>query len=168
VSFSAVEKLAPEHDTSSFDCGFCELNDWLRRFALANQRANAVQTFAVRPEHTPTVVGYYALAAGSVERAQAPTRVTAGLARHPVPVILLARLAVDVRHVGQGLGAALLKDALIRIYSAAGEIGIRAVLVHAKDENARRFYQRYEFEASPVDECQLFLLIKDLRAMFGA
>lgn len=109
------------------------------------------------------MVGYYALAAGSVEPAQAPERVKKGLARHPIPVILLARLAVDRREHGNGLGKALLKDALIRAAGAATAIGARAVLVHAKDEEARTFYEHFDFEPSPTDPLHLFLLMKDLQ-----
>lgn len=110
------------------------------------------------------VVGYYALSAASVEQADAPTRVRKGLARHPIPVILLARLAVDQSEQGRGLGAALLKDALQRAGSAAGEIGARAVLVHAKDEEAKAFYEHFDFEPSPSDPLHLLLLMKDLLA----
>ena len=109
------------------------------------------------------MVGYYALTAGSVEREESPERVKKGLARHPIPVILLARLAVDRREQGKGLGAALLKDALIRAAGAADEIGARAVLVHAKDDEARAFYEHFDFEPSPIDPLHLFLLMKDLK-----
>lgn len=113
------------------------------------------------------MVGYYALAAGSVEHEQTPERVTKGLAKHPILVILLARLAVDRREWGRGLGAALLKDALIRAAAAAEEIGVRAVLVHAKDDDARAFYERFEFEPSPTDPLHLFLLMKDIKKATG-
>ncbi len=111
------------------------------------------------------MVGYYALAAASVERAQAPARVSKGLDRHPIPVILLTRLAVDRTQQGKGLGAALLKDALHRSVSASAEIGARAVLVHAKDEEARAFYEHFDVEPSPTDSLHLFLLMKDVRAL---
>src|SRR5438105_1194372 len=93
-----------------------------------------------------------------------PARVAKGLARHPIPIILLARLAVDRGEQGKGLGAALLKDALLRAAQASDIIGCRAVLVHAKDQTAKAFYQRYGFEPSPVDDLHLYLLMKDLRA----
>jgi GNAT superfamily N-acetyltransferase len=111
------------------------------------------------------VVGYYALAAGSVEHEEVPARIRKGLARYPVPVILLARLAVDQQERGRGLGAALLKDALTRAARAADEIGARAILVHAKDDEARSFYEHFDFEPSPSDPLHLFLLMKDLRAL---
>ena len=109
------------------------------------------------------MVGYYALAVASVEPESVPERVKRGLARHAIPVILHARLAVDLAEQRKGLGAALLKDALRRAVAAAEEIGARAVLVHAKDEEARVFYEKFDFESSPTDPLHLFLLMKDLR-----
>lgn len=95
---------------------------------------------------------------------EAPARIKKGLARHPIPVILIARLAVDASEKGQGLGATLLRDALFRIAAAADQIGARAVLVHAKDDEARKFYEHFGFEPSPIDPLHLLLLMKDLRA----
>lgn len=109
-------------------------------------------------------MGYYTLAAASARREETPARVAKGLAAHPVPVILLARLAVDNTAKGKGLGAGLLKDALLRAAAAADIIGCRAVMVHAKDEAAKSFYQRFGFEPSPSDPLRLFLLMKDIRA----
>ncbi|MGH9197184.1 MAG: GNAT family N-acetyltransferase, partial [Acidimicrobiia bacterium] len=106
---------------------------------------------------------YYALAAASVEPGDVPARVSKGLSRQPIPVILLARLAIHRDEQGKGLGAALLKDSLIRALSAADQIGARAVLVHAKDDEARTFYEHFDFEASPTDPFHLSLLMKDLR-----
>jgi GNAT superfamily N-acetyltransferase len=162
---SRVEPIAAAHDTSDFDCGKAELTDWLLRHALASHRADGARVFVVH--RGGRVIGYHALAAGSVEREEAPGRIRKGLARHPIPVILLARLAVDRREQGQGLGSALLKDALLRVVAAAEEIGARALLVHAKDEEARAFYERFDFEPSPTDPLHLFLLMKDLRAVLG-
>jgi GNAT superfamily N-acetyltransferase len=114
------------------------------------------------------VVGYYTLAAGSVRRDDAPPRVIKGQANHPLPVILLARLAVDRTEQGKGLGAALLKDALLRSAQAADIVGCRAVLVQAKDQQAQAFYRKYGFEPSPVDELHLYLLMKDIKANQGS
>ena len=163
MTFSPAEKLTSEHETSDFDCGRPELNDWLRRFALVNESAGGTRTFVTCPIGTKTVAGYYALAAGSIEHSDASQRIGSGLARHPIPVIVLARLAVDSRYAGQGLGSALLKDALLRADRASDEIGVRAVLVHSKDDNAKRFYERYDFEQSPADALQLMVLMKDVR-----
>lgn len=163
---SPVEKLSSAHDVSSFDCGNQPLNEWLTRYALVNQSNDSARTYVAH--RGGAVVGYYALAAGSVRPDSAPTRIAKGLARHPIGVILLARLAVNVREQGFGLGKALLKDALLRIAGAADTIGARAVLVHAIDEDARRFYEHFGFERSPVDEFELMLLMKDLRTSLRA
>jgi GNAT superfamily N-acetyltransferase len=163
---SVVEKLNASHALDAFDCGKEPLNRFLRRFALTNQRAGSTQTYVVcRSERE--VAGYYSLAVGAVEPGDTPTRVSKGLARHPVPVMLLARLAVDKAEQGRGLGRALLKDALLRTAQAADIAGIRALLVHAKDDEARAWCKRFDFEPGPADPYQLFLLMKDVRALLG-
>jgi GNAT superfamily N-acetyltransferase len=159
---SAVESLAAHHDTDEFDCGNPELTEWLQRHALPTQLARGARTFVVHRENR--VVGYYSLAAGAVEHENATERVKKGLARYPIPVFLLARLAVDKPEQGKGLGAALLKNALLRAEKAADEIGARAILVHAKDERAKGFYERFGFEPSPTDPLHLYLLMKDVAA----
>ncbi len=159
---SPIEKLLPTHEVDSFDCGKEPLNNFLKRFALVNQRNGSSQTYvAHRKQH---VVGYYSLAVGSVIYEAAPARVTKGLARHPVPVMLLTRLAVDVSEQRTGIGRGLLKDALLRTVQAAEIAGIRALLVHAKDEAAKAWYLKYDFEVSATDPLHLFLLMKDVRA----
>lgn len=159
---SAVELLTAGHALDAFSCGKPALDLWLRRFALINQANDSARTY-VACKAGGTVVGYFAIRAGSVRPEEAPQRISKGLARHPLPVVLLARLAVDRTCRGQGLGAALLKDALGRIGAAADILGARAVLVHAIDEEARAFYEHFGFEASPLEPLQLFLLLKDLR-----
>ena len=109
------------------------------------------------------VAGYYSLAVGSVRRADAPGRAGKGLARHPIPVMILARLAVGRTRQGKGLGRLLLRDALLRTLQA----GIRALLVHAKDDEARAWYESFDFEPGPTDPRHLFLLMKDIRANAG-
>ena len=160
---STVEPLTAGHDRSDFDCGTPELTDWLKRFALTTQQGEAARVYvAHRDNH---VLGYYALATGGVTKADAPTRVGAGLGGYHVPVLLLARLAVDTREQRRGLGSALLKDALLRVARIADEVGVRALMVNAQDEAALAFYERFDFRPSPVDRLQLFLLTKDLRAI---
>jgi GNAT superfamily N-acetyltransferase len=154
--------LDASHDLSAFDCGVPALNEYLHKYALVNQQSQAARTYVAR--RGEVVVGYYTLAAGSVSRDETPVRVARGLARHPIPVVVLARLAVDRGEQGKGVGAGLLKDALLRAAQAADLIGCRAVLVHAKDQAAKAFYQRFGFEPSPVDELHLFLLMKDIKA----
>lgn len=162
---SAVEKLSKTHELIGFDCGKSSLNAWLRRYARQNQAADTAQTYVVHRANR--VVGYFSLAYGNVLREETPERIAKGLARHPVPVILLARLAVDQREAGRGLGKALLKEALLRAESAADIAGARALLVHAIDKKAQTFYEHFGFERSPVDELTLMLLMKDLRAALG-
>ncbi len=164
--FSAVEKLDARHEADAFDCGKEPLDRFLKRYAVVNQKAGSAQTYVVR-RGDRRVVGYYSLAVGAVEHADAPGRVSKGLARHPIPVMLLARLAVDRSEQGKGLGAALLKDALLRTAQAADIAGIRALLVHAKDDRARSWYEGFDFEPSPTDPYHLFLLMKDLHALLG-
>lgn len=156
------EPLAREHDVRAFDCGSEPLNEYLRRFAWTNQQAGAARTYvAIRSR---AVVGYYTLAYGSVEHGRASERIRKGLARHPIPVMVLARLAVDRSQQGQGLGQGLLKNALLRTLQAAEIAGLRAVLVHAKDAAARAFYERFGFESSPIHNDHLMLLLKDVKA----
>lgn len=158
---SGVEKISNAHSLDSFDCGKPALDEWLRRWARQAARDASAQTYAVH--RGGVVTGYYAVCAGSVRREEASVRVGKGQPSRPIPVILLARLAVDRRERGTGLGKALLKDALLRIASAAEVVAARAVLVHAMDDEARAFYEHFGFEPSPVDPLQLFLLMKDLR-----
>jgi len=165
VSLLGPEPLAAQHDSSGFDCGSPALNIFLARYALASQSSGAARTYvAVRGAQ---VAGYYSLAAASVEVERAPPRVAKGLARHAVPLTLLARLAVDRAEQGAGLGRALLKDAIKRHLQAQSIIGSRALLAHAKDERAAEFYARYGFQPSPSDPLHLYLLTKDMKKTLG-
>jgi GNAT superfamily N-acetyltransferase len=156
------EKLAAAHDLEPFSCGVESLDQWLKRFARTNQQSDLTTTYVVHRKNR--VVAYYSLTAGSVNREDATARVAKGAPNHPIGVVLLARLAVDEAEKGAGLGRALLKDALLRAASAADIIAVRAVLVHALNEDARRFYMRFDFEPSPVHPLHLMLLMKDIRA----
>ena len=161
--FGPIHKLTSGDVTEAFDCGRPELNLFLQRYALINRKAHSAQTYVSCVEGV--VVGYYSLCVGSVSLEDAPARVAKGLARHPIPVMLLARLGVDLTCQGQGLGRALLKDAILRTLQAADIAGIRALLAHAKDEEAKRWYLSWDFEPSPTDPLHLFLLFKDMRAV---
>jgi GNAT superfamily N-acetyltransferase len=162
VPLSHVEALTRAHDVRGFDCGaHTSLSDWLKRFAWINQQSETSRTYVVHRANR--VVAYYSIATGSTRRDEAPSRVAKGLANHPVPIILLTRLAVDATEQGTGLGKAMLKDALNRIAGAADIVGARAVLVHAIDAEAAAFYRRFGFEQSPVNDLHLMLLMKDLR-----
>ena len=162
-NFEPVHKLSIADGVESFDCGHVALNEFLQRFALVNQRSNSSQTYASC--NAGQVAGFYSLAVGSVEPSHSAPRVIKGIPRHLVPVMILARLAIDQRYQRQGLGKALLKNALLRTVQAADIAGIRALLVHAKDEEARNWYRQWEFEESPTDAYHLFLLVKDIKAL---
>ena len=155
---SAPEHLTPDHDLAAFDSGVPALDDWLRRRALANEEAGGSRTYVVCAGGR--VVGYYALATGGVAEAAAPGRVRRNMP-DPVPVMVLGRLAVDRAYRGRGLGAGLLRDATLRTLQAAGFGGIRAILVHAISEEAKRFYERQGFVASPVDPMTLMITVAD-------
>lgn len=165
AGYEAVRKLTPADEVALFDCGQPALNQFLQRYALVNQKAHSAQTYVCCCEGQ--VVGFYSLAVGSVDAADAPLRVAKGLARYPVPVMILARLAVAQAHQGKGLGRALLKEALLRTAQAADIAGIRCLLVHAKDDAARQWYASWEFEPSPTDAYHLYLMLKDLKALLA-
>jgi GNAT superfamily N-acetyltransferase len=156
-----IEKLRRDHAVDVFDCGREELNRFLHQHALQNQHGGGSQTYVGLVDQT--VVGYYALAVGSVEQEEAPERVKKGLAKHSIPIMLLARLAVDRHWYKRGIGAGLLKDATLRTLQAADIAGIRALVVHAKDDEAKGFYQHFNFVPSPSDPLHLFMLLKDIR-----
>ena len=160
-----IEKLRRNHPVDSFACGREDLDRFLTRYAFGNQQANAAQTYLGL--HDVAIVGFYSLVVGEVAYGDAPERLTKGLARHPVPIMLLARLAVSITWQGKGIGAGLLKDAMRRTIQAADIGGIRAFAVHAKDAPARRFPEHFGFAASPTDPLHLFLLLKDLRPLTG-
>lgn len=162
---SAIELLTSNHDVAEFDCGkHPSLTLWLKRFAHMNQASGDSRTYVVHRELT--VIGYYSLAPGSISRREATIRASKS-APEPIPIVLLARLAVDKREQGQGLGSALLKDALQRAYAGAEIIGGRAILVHAIDAEAAAFYRKYGFESCPGLDLHLMLLMKDVRASLG-
>ena len=160
-----IEKLARSHDVDGFASGREGLDRFLVRHAWLSQQANASRTYvAVSDEQ---VIGYYTLVFVQVSRDTAPTRVAKGLPRHPVPIMVLARLAVDAAWQRQGIGSGMLKDAIVRTLSAAEIAGLRALVVHAKDEAARGFYERFDFAPSPSDPLHLFVLVKDLKRLIG-
>lgn len=155
------EVLALHHELDAFDCGHEALNTYLKRFAWTNQRAGAATTYVAC--RAMRVVGYHSLAFGSLAYESTTDRVRKGLARHPIPVMVLARLAVDRTEQHQGIGEGLLKDALRRTVQAAEIAGLRAIVVHAKGARSRAFYEKFDFIRSPVDEFELMLLLKDMR-----
>jgi GNAT superfamily N-acetyltransferase len=161
MALSAPVPLTPVHVLSGFTCGIASLDDWLVKRALANEASGASRTFVVTD--TDLVAAYYALATGSVPLMDAPGKVRRNMP-DPVPVMVLARLAVDQNYQGLGLGQALLKDALLRTVHAADFAGIRAVMVHAISEEAKVFYLRAGFVESPHHAMTLFLTLQEIRA----
>jgi predicted N-acetyltransferase YhbS len=152
--------LSKEHDRNSFDCGVLPLNDFLKKFAWQNQRKNSSRTYVAT--RGTKIVGYYTLSFGSVSQEESPENISAGLGKYPIPIVLLARLAVDISEKGKGLGKGLLLDAFRRSVQAAEIAGLRAFVVHAKDDSAKAFYQKFDFEPSPSNEYHLYLLISQI------
>ncbi|MGC2448093.1 MAG: GNAT family N-acetyltransferase [Candidatus Sulfotelmatobacter sp.] len=154
------EKLSSEHDLAQFHCGEPTLDDGLRKRALQNEESGGSRTYVASIEKQ--VVGYYALAIGAVTHAEAPGRIRRNMP-DPVPVMVIGRLAVDQTAQGRALGPALLRDAVLRIVQAAEIAGIRAILVHAISERAKRFYEKWGFIASPVEPMTLMITVAEAR-----
>ena len=161
VLLSPPEPLDENHDVDAFDCGEPVLNDWLRRRAQVNQASGASRTYVVCEEKR--VVAYYALASGAIVQAGVPGKFRWNMP-DPVPVVVLARLAVDRNRQGQGLGRALFRDAVRRVVNAAETIGIRGIVVHAISEKARKFYIALGFDPCPAEAMTLVVTLRDLRA----
>ncbi len=169
AGYTRVEKLAADHIRTDFRCGRLALDDWLRKYAGQNEARGSTRTFVMCSEGTRQVVGYYSLTAGSVERHdEAPRPVRRGMPSYPIPVIILARLAVDSLHQRKKLGAHLLLDAMLRSTNAATAVGVRALMVHALDEDARAWYEGWGFHRSPLHELQLFLTLDEISATLEA
>lgn len=153
--------IAPEHRLEGFDCGKAALSDWLRSHALENE-GKASRTFVVTTAGGE-VAGYYSLASGSVTRSEMPRRIRHGLP-NPTPVMVLGRLAVDLRHRGRGLASGMLREAMLRTLRVSQEAGVRALIVHAIDDEAITFYSRYGFQLFPPETRTLLLPIETIRA----
>lgn len=161
---TAPEPLAAAHVIADFDSGVPSLDEWLRRRAMQNQRSGASRTFVTCTEGR--VVGYYALASSAVIPAAAPGRFRRNMP-DPIPVVVLARLAVDRTERGRRLGRALFQDAAKRVIHAAAAIGIRGMIVHALSEEAKAFYLTLGLEVSPLDPMTLMVTTNDLQAAIG-
>ena len=159
---SPPEKLTSSHDLSRFQCGEPVLDDWLRRRALQNEKSGASRTYVVCVSNRG--VGYYALAVGAVAHADAPGKVRRNMP-DPVPVMTIGRLAIDHSMQGQSLGPALLRDAVLRTLQASTIAGIRAILVHAISEQAKGFYEKWGFLASPVDPMTLMITMTEAQRL---
>lgn len=162
MTLRGSEPLGAQHRLEGFDCGKPALNDWLLRHARQAQGSGSAKTFVVADDNR--VAGYFSLTVGQIDTLGAPERIRKGMGQYPLPVVILARLAVFTQDQGRGIGFGLLQDAIRRTMLIADQAGIRAMLTHPIDEEAARFYTRFGFIASPLREQQLLLLLKDARS----
>ncbi len=161
MSLCSPEPLGSQHRLEAFDCGKPALNDWLVRHARQAQSSGSAKTFVVADDSQ--VLGYFSLTVGQIDTLDAPDRFRKGMGQYPLPVVILARLAVSRSHHGRGIGFGLLQDAIRRTLLIAEQAGIRAMLTHPIDDEAAKFYTRFGFIQSPLREQQLLLLLKDAR-----
>jgi len=161
MSLSAPQPLDVRHRVEAFDCGNPALTDWLLRHAYQAQTSGSARTFVIC-DGDP-VVGYFSLTVGQIDTLDVPERIRRGMGLYPIPLVILARLAVDLDYQKQGIGFSLLQDAIRRTLTIAEQAGIRALLTHPIDAEAEAFYRRFGFEPTPVRERQLLLLLKDAR-----
>jgi GNAT superfamily N-acetyltransferase len=161
--FLDPQPLSSDHRINGFDCGVGSLDIWLAKHARAAAGAGSARTYVVLDAEQDRVVGYHALSLASIEHDDATGRARSGMPKHPIPAMLLARLAVDRTVQGRGIGAFLLRDAMSRALSVSEQAGMRLMLVHALSDEARAFYEHFGFESSPTDAMSLQLLIKDIR-----
>jgi GNAT superfamily N-acetyltransferase len=159
----APRALDATHQLEDFDCGKAALNEWLVRHAMQAQSSGSARTCVV--VEGLRVVGYFSLAVGQADAMEVPDRVRKGMGRYPIPVVILARLAVSLKDQGKGIGVGMLQEAIRRTITVADQAGVRALLTHPIDEDAARFYRRFGFESSPIREQQLLLLLKDARKL---
>lgn len=167
--FGAAEPLEPRHNVDRFECGREQLDRWLRAYAGQGQRRDTARTFVVCRQGETDAVGYYTLVASQVEQHEATSEVRSETSKHfPIPVCLIARLAVDRSEQGIGLGRSLLLDALQRTERASRSVAMRAVLVHALDEDAGAFYARFGFKPVSADPLTLMVPVEAVRRTLGS
>lgn len=166
MKLSAPQPLAASHQLDAFDCGKPALTEWLLRHARQAQGSGSARTFVACDGER--VAGYYSLTVGQIDTLEAPERIRRGMGQYPIPLIILARLAVDLDYQKRGLGFSLLQDAITRAITVAEHAGIRALLTHPIDAEADAFYRRFGFEPAPHDEQRLLILLKDARRVAGA
>ena len=158
--------LTPDLDLSQFTCGKPAFDEWVKKYALQAGSSGSANTFILRNERE-ALVGYYSISMGSISQVEAIEGVRKGTGRYPIPVILLARLAVDQKFQGQGIGRALLRDAVIRGVNISQEVAFRAIITHPIDNEAVDFYMKFGFEQSPISSGPLMILVKDVRKALG-
>jgi GNAT superfamily N-acetyltransferase len=163
MTLNAPQALHAGHRLDAFECGKTDLNDWLIRRASQAQASGSAKTYVVCDDER--IVGYFSLTVGQVDTFEAPERIRKGMGKFPIPVVILARLAVSSQDQGRGIGAGMLQEAIRRTLAIADQAGIRALLTHPIDEQAAQFYLRFGFEKSPLRQDQLLLLLKDARRL---
>ena len=161
MSVAAPQALNAAHHLDGFDCGKLALNDWLARHAIQAQGSGSARTFVACDGLR--VAGYFSLTVGQIDTLETPERFRRGMGQYPIPLVILARLAVDLAYQRQGLGFSLLQDAIMRTLIVAEQAGIRALITHPIDMEADAFYRRFGFEPTPTHDLQLILLLKDAR-----
>ena len=161
MTLSAPQPLDASHRLGEFECGRPALNEWLLRHARQAQSSGSARTFVVSDGER--IAGYFSLTVGQIDTLEALERFRRGMGQYPIPLVFLARLAVDLDYQGQGLGFSLLQDAINRTLAIAEQAGIRALLTHPIDAGAEAFYRRFGFEPTPIRERQLILLLRDAR-----
>ena len=164
MGITAPAPITVRHIVSDFDCGQSSLNDWLKERAVKNESTGASRTFVVCDDNT--AIGYYTLAVGAVTREEASGKVRRNMPE-PIPVMILGRLAVDRNWQGKKIGVGMLKDAILRTLIVAEQAGIRAMLVHALSEDAKRFYQQGGFHESPLNEMTLMITLDQARKVIS-
>lgn len=163
MPLSSPQALDARHVLEQFECGKTSLNDWLLCHARQAQASGSAKTYVITEDQR--LVGYYSLTVGQIDTFEASDRVRKGMGAYPIPVVILARQAVATQDQGRGIGVGMLQDAIRRTLTVAEQAGVRALLTHPIDEDAARFCQRFGFDASPVREQQLLLLLKDARRL---
>jgi predicted N-acetyltransferase YhbS len=166
MTLGAPAPLTARHCVDSFNCGKPALDLWLARYARQAQASGSAKTFVVAA--ADRIVGYYSLTVGQVDTLDAPERVRQGMGQYPIPVVILARLAVSRADQGQGIGLAMLRDGIRRTLAIAEHAGVRALLTHPIDDDAACFYARFGFQQSPAREQQWLLLLKDARRVVSS
>lgn len=166
VVFEAPRELRADDDVALFESGAEQIDEWFRRFAKLAAGSGTAKTY-VACNKGGEIAGFYSIATGQINKVDATSRVGKGVGRHAIPVIVLARLAVDLKFQGMGVGHGLLQDCVSRVVKIREEVGVRALVTHAKDAEAAGFYARFGFEQSPVNERQMMVLMKDLRQFFN-
>ena len=166
MTLKKPEPLNKYHDINNFDSNDFELDEWLKKYAFQAKMSGSAQTFTISDDDQ--VIGFYSLTVGQIDVSEASERIKKGMGSYPIPVVILARLAVHYAYQQRGLGKGMLQDAILKILQIAEQAGIRAILVHAINEKAENFYKRFGFEPSPIRENQLLLLLKDAKKTMAA